>query len=64
VTFLPAETFYFANGHAFDPDLGEGVFNFLEFEGLYDCFYFLPGCFLGAVFPNCGAELLDQREPG
>ena len=37
VTFLTAEAFDFGHGHAFDTDLGEGVFNFLEFERLDDC---------------------------
>jgi hypothetical protein len=38
VTFLPAETFDFADGHALDAELGESVFHLLELEWFDDGF--------------------------
>ena len=45
VAFLPAESFHFADGHAFDADFAEGVFDFLELERLDDGFDFLHAVF-------------------
>jgi hypothetical protein len=40
VAFLAAETFDFANGHSFDPEVGKGLFDLFEFEGFDDGFDF------------------------
>ncbi len=40
VAFLAAEAFYFGHGHAFDPELGQGFLDLLEFERLDDRFQF------------------------
>ena len=41
VAFLAAEPFDFADGHAFDADFAEGIFDFFQFEWLDDGFNFL-----------------------
>ena len=44
VAFLAAESFDFADGHAFDADFAEGVLHFLQLEWLDDRFDFLHNC--------------------
>ena len=40
VPFLPAKAFYLRHCHALDAEFGQGLFHFLEFEGLNDRFEF------------------------
>jgi len=46
VALLAAKSLYFGDGHAFNPSLGQSVFNIIEFERLDDGFNFFH------MFPN------------
>jgi hypothetical protein len=37
VASLPAEAFDLTDGHTCDPDIVQGLFDVIQFKGLYDC---------------------------